>query len=60
MGYRIYTIDERNRIFGPAQLLEAVDDNSAIKKVAEFLDGQVIELWQGSRLLVRLDPKPHF
>ena len=54
--YRIYVVDKNNHILGPADVVDAVDDDAAMKKAAALLDGHAIEIWQLSRFVVRLEP----
>jgi hypothetical protein len=53
--YRLYVLNERNRIFGPAQLVNAVNDERAIE-AAQLLDERAIELWEDDRLVFRVTP----
>jgi hypothetical protein len=54
--YRLYALNERNRIFGPARQISAVNDETAIKMMPRFPDSRAIELWQADRLVFRLTP----
>jgi hypothetical protein len=56
VDYRLYALNERNRIFAPARQISAVDDERAIEMTAGFPDGRAIELWQQDRLVFRLTP----
>ena len=52
--YKLYCIDGREKI-ASADWLEAEDDEGAIALVRERHDGFKCELWQGTRLVTRLD-----
>ena len=54
--YRLYVLDEADRIYRPAHYLEAPTDDLAIEIAARLLDRRVIELWRGARLVARLEP----
>jgi hypothetical protein len=53
--YRIYTISSEGSITGPPRVVECNDDLEAVEKAKQVLSGEDIELWQGSRFVVRLD-----
>jgi hypothetical protein len=44
-------------IVQPADVIECRDDDEAIKKAKQQLDGLAIEVWHGSRLVTRLEPR---
>ena len=52
--YRIYKMAGDKRIPGPPQVFTCSDDEEAISKVKQVLDGQDIEVWQGAHLVSRL------
>jgi hypothetical protein len=54
--YRVYILNERNRISGPAQFVDAINDERAIELAAQLLDGRAIEVWERDRLVFRLTP----
>jgi hypothetical protein len=56
VDYRLYALNERNRIFGSARHISAIDDRTAIEMTPQFPDGRAIELWQADRLVFRLTP----
>jgi hypothetical protein len=51
--YRIYSIDPDGHIYAPAEVIECVDDQEAIQKAQQAVDGHDIELWNHKRLVVR-------
>jgi len=53
-GYRLYCLDGVKRV-ASAEWIEADDDEAAIEIAKEIQDGYECELWQGSRLVARLD-----
>jgi hypothetical protein len=52
--YRLYFIDRTNHISRPPEMVECADDQEAIQKAKQFVDGHDVELWDGPRLVVRL------
>ena len=54
--YKIYVLDGRNQIFRPAQLMEAINDKDAIEKATQLFNGRTIEVWDGTRLIIRHRP----
>ena len=55
--FRIYTqgLDAR---FTDAKDIECADEQEAIQKAQEALDGRDIELWERDRFITRLAAKP--
>jgi hypothetical protein len=41
---------------GPAEIVERENDQVAIAKAKEALDGRPIEVWEQSRVVAHLDP----
>jgi hypothetical protein len=54
--YRLYSIDGKGRIVRQAQYLECSNDKIAIEEAEQRLNRYVVELWQLTRRVVRLDP----
>lgn len=54
--YKLYVLDARNSVSRPAEIVDAVSDEAAIKTATKLLDGHAIELWKGDRLIVHLKP----
>lgn len=54
--YRLYCLDGVNKV-ASADWIEADDDVAAIEMARERHDGHACELWQGRRLVIRLDLK---
>ena len=50
MEYRAYTVNYDGHL-NPPRVLECADDGEAIAQVKVSLNGQPIELWQGTRLV---------
>jgi len=53
-GYRLYCLDGVNKV-ASADWIEADDDEAAIEVAKNMMDGHECEVWQGRRLVVRLD-----
>jgi hypothetical protein len=53
--YRLYRF--QNGHIKQAVALDCVDDAEAVAEAAQMVDGEILELWQGSRMVVRLDPE---
>ena len=43
-------------ITGPATILECPDDQAAVDQAQQHLNGRAVEVWNGARMVVRLDP----
>ena len=52
--YRLYCLDGANKV-ASAEWIEADDDADAVEAAKEAHDGYECELWQGKRLVARLD-----
>jgi hypothetical protein len=52
--YRLYCLDGVNKV-SSAEWIEADDDEAAIEAAKDTHDGHECELWQGKRLVARLD-----
>jgi hypothetical protein len=55
--YRIYT-GGTNGHFAGVEDIECADDQEAVQKAQQVLDGKDIELWERGRFIVRLKSKP--
>jgi hypothetical protein len=54
--YRIYTIGKDGHISGPADIIDADDDQAAREKAKQGLEGRTIEVWIDSRRIAKFDP----
>jgi hypothetical protein len=52
--YRLYCLDGAGKV-AAAEWIEADDDEEAMAIAKETHDGEHCELWQGARLVARLD-----
>ena len=52
--YRLYCLDGVRKV-SSAEWIEAADDEAAIEVARETHDGYECELWQGKRLVAKLD-----
>jgi hypothetical protein len=53
-GYRLYCLDGANKV-ASAEWIDADDDDDAIEIAKETHQGYQCEVWQGRRLVARLD-----
>lgn len=53
-GYRLYCLDGANKV-ASADWIDADDDEAAIEAAKERHDGYECEVWQGQKLVARLD-----
>lgn len=53
-GYRLYGLDGVRKV-ASGEWFEADDDETAIETAKNMMDGHECELWQGRRLVARLD-----
>lgn len=52
--YRLYGLDGVNKV-ASGDWIEADDDETAIEAAKDRFEGQECEVWQGRRLVARLD-----
>jgi hypothetical protein len=52
--YRLYCLDGLRKV-ASGEWIEAEDDDAAIEVARKTHDGYVCELWQGKRMVARLD-----
>jgi hypothetical protein len=57
-NYRFFTLDHDGKVSTPATIHSFEDDEAAMKAAKQRLDGHGIEVWQGARLIVDLEPTP--
>jgi hypothetical protein len=60
LQYRIYSMNDVGHISAPSENIECADDQEAIQKAQQAVNGSDIELWEGDRLIVRFprdDPR---
>lgn len=53
-GYRVYCLDGVNKV-ASGDWIETDDDEAAIEIATEKHEGHACEVWQGGRLVARLD-----
>lgn len=53
-GYRLYCLDGVNKV-ASADWIEADDDDGAIEAARNMMNGYECEVWQGPRLVARLN-----
>jgi hypothetical protein len=56
-NYRIYVLDKDDHVREPPRVFDCHDDEAAVEKAAQFLNGQAIEVWDHSRRVARLEPE---
>jgi hypothetical protein len=54
--YRIYMLDGRNNIAGPPEIVTCEDDQEAVQRAKQLIDGHNLEVWQGARVVRHLKP----
>ena len=55
-GYRLYGLDGVAKV-ASGEWFEADDDDTAIEAAKNKMDGSPCEIWQGRRLVARLEPR---
>jgi hypothetical protein len=52
-AYRVYFVDDTGHVAGPPKIVECADDNEALQKAKQLIDGKDLEVWEGPRLIAR-------
>ena len=55
--YRFYSIDRKGRLMRQPLFLECPTDANAIDEAKQRLNRHIVEVWQLTRHVVRLDPR---
>jgi hypothetical protein len=54
LAYRVFPVSPAGRVSGPPTVVECADDEEAIRLARRARDGQDVEIWEGARLVARL------
>jgi hypothetical protein len=57
LEYRIYTVKKDGHLAGLPAVIECQNDEAAVAEAKQRLDRLVVEVWQGARVVIRLEPK---
>ena len=55
--YRFYSIDRKERLVRRPLFLECANDANAIDEAKQRLNRHIVEVWQLTRRVIRLDPR---
>lgn len=55
--YRVYFIDRGAHISRPPEVIECANNDEAVKKARQFIDGHAIELWREGLLVAKFPHK---
>ena len=55
-AYRVYVLDRDGHVAGPPQVLHCANDDEVTAQARQSLNGNSIEIWEGARRVVRLEP----
>lgn len=54
--YRVYLIDKAGHVAGPPQIISCEDDEAAVVKAKQYVDGVAVEIWDEGRRVTVLPP----
>jgi hypothetical protein len=54
--YRFYTVEKDGHLAGPPTVHNSLTDDAAVTEAKKLLGDRTIEIWQGTRVVYRLDP----
>jgi len=52
--YRIFTVGHDQHFVGVPEIVECVDDNEAVDKAMQLMNGLDVEIWDHERMVTRL------
>jgi hypothetical protein len=52
-AYRFYAL-KYGHVIGPADLVDCENDDDAVQKARSRIDGVDLEVWEGTRLVIKL------
>lgn len=55
--YRLYFLDSDAHISRPPEAFDCADDQEAMQKAKQFIDGKDLELWEGNRCVALIPHK---
>jgi hypothetical protein len=55
-NYRFYVLDKDGHVREPPEVFDFPDDDTAVEKAVQLLNGRAVEVWDHSRRVVRLEP----
>jgi len=55
--YRIYKLSPDDHIAGPPDEMECASDQEVITHAEQQLNGSAVEVWEGARIVIRLQPQ---
>ena len=55
LNYRVYTIIKSDKVAGRADVVTCATDAEALVKARQFLQSNDLEIWQGARMVSRLN-----
>jgi hypothetical protein len=56
--YRVYTIGPDGKFAGVPKVIECADDEEAVAKTMQAVDGHDLEIWNTTRLVARVPRNP--
>jgi hypothetical protein len=56
--YRIYNLEQNGEVVIARVDLTLESDEIAVLQAEKLIVGETVEVWQGDRLVTRLDPEP--
>jgi hypothetical protein len=54
-NYRVYTVIRSDKVAGRADVVTCATDAEAVVKARQFLQSNDLEIWQGARMVSRLN-----
>jgi hypothetical protein len=49
VAYRLYTLNQEGKVWGPAHIVECKDDEAALAEGRRYVDSHDIEVWRDNK-----------
>jgi hypothetical protein len=56
LDYRVYLLDEDGRVSQIPRMIRCMTDDDATRRARYLQESQGVEVWQGARLVIKIDP----
>ena len=56
LDYRVYILDEEGRVGQIPEVIRRANDEDATRRARRLQGHVAVEVWQGARLVIKLDP----
>jgi len=54
-AYRFFRVGANGHVFGPPEIMDCTDDDEAVEKAQQLVDGFSVEVWDLTRCVARIE-----